>query len=168
MIRYLFSYCLPLTASEEMAQVHIQSCKMLTENVFAVKYMQSGREPQSSGYSRRLMLRRSWVQIPAPYGHFFTYICCKICNDICLIKTKNKRVKRQGLALFKKYMQTVRHKVAHATHPTCIFCTVRKRVLIHLFVVNTHQNNATPILMIYGSKSFQTNTYFGRQTFRTS
>ena len=39
----------------------------------------SGREPWSSGYGRRLMFWRSWVQIPAPNTGwtFFTFICCK-------------------------------------------------------------------------------------------
>ena len=42
-----------------------------------------GREPWSSGYGWRLMFERSWVRILAPYtgwtfGHFFTFICCKI------------------------------------------------------------------------------------------
>ena len=35
------------------------------------------------------MYERSWVRIPAPNtGHFFTLICCKNCNDICLKRPK--------------------------------------------------------------------------------
>ena len=47
------------------------------------KKRQIGREPWSSGYGRRLMFQRSWVQIPAPYTgwtFFHIHICCKICN----------------------------------------------------------------------------------------
>ena len=41
-----------------------------------------GREPWSSGYGRRLMFQRLWVQIPALYTGwtFFTFICCKNFN----------------------------------------------------------------------------------------
>ena len=44
----------------------------------------------SSGYGRRLIVRRSCVQIPAPYNGwiFFAYICYKICNDNCLKRPK--------------------------------------------------------------------------------
>ena len=36
-------------------------------------------------------------------GHVFTFICCKNCNDVCLLeKTANKRLKRPGLADFLK------------------------------------------------------------------
>ena len=59
-----------------------------------------GREPWSIGYGRRLMFQRSWVQIPAPFdGHFFTLICCKICND--LKDWKNDK-RGRGLALLKQ------------------------------------------------------------------
>ena len=36
------------------------------------------------------MLRGSWVQIPALYTGwtFFTIICCKNCNDVCLKRPK--------------------------------------------------------------------------------
>ena len=50
------------------------------------------REPWSSGYERRLMFQRSWVQILAPYvgwtWHFFTLICCKNYNDNCSKRPK--------------------------------------------------------------------------------
>ena len=46
------------------------------------------KQPWSSGYGRRLMFPRSWVQFPAPYTgrtlHVFTLIFCKKYNDICL------------------------------------------------------------------------------------
>ena len=62
-----------------------------------------GREPWSSGYGRRLMFRRSGVQIPAPYTGwtFFTYILCKNCNDVCLKRQKINK-KRRVLAHFLK------------------------------------------------------------------
>ena len=38
-----------------------------------------GREHWSSGYGKRLMFRKLWVQTPAQYTGwaFFTFICCK-------------------------------------------------------------------------------------------
>ena len=53
-----------------------------------------GQEPWSSGYVRRLMYEgcgfESWHHI---LDHFFTYICCKNWNDVCLKRPKinNKR-----------------------------------------------------------------------------
>ena len=46
--------------------------------------------PWSSGYGRRLMFQWLWVWIPAPYSGwtFFTFICCKNCNDVCLKRPK--------------------------------------------------------------------------------
>ena len=49
-----------------------------------------GQEPCSSGYGRRHMFRRWWVQIPATYtGRTFFHIsiCCKICNNVCFLKS---------------------------------------------------------------------------------
>ena len=44
----------------------------------------------SSGHGMRLMLRRLWVRIAALYTGwaFFTYICCKNFNDVCLKRPK--------------------------------------------------------------------------------
>ena len=46
----------------------------------------------SSGYERRLMFKRSWVWILVPFTgwkwHFFTLICCKKYNDVCLKRPK--------------------------------------------------------------------------------
>ena len=52
--------------------------------------LNADREPWSSGYERRLMFQRLWVQIPAPYSgsSFFTFICCKIVKFA--LKDKNK------------------------------------------------------------------------------
>ena len=53
-----------------------------------------GREPWSSGYGKRLTFQRMWVQILALHTAwtFFTYICCKNCNDVCLKRPKiNKK-----------------------------------------------------------------------------
>ena len=33
-------------------------------------------------------------------GHFFTYICCKNCNDVCLKKTENKLKRGRGWPIF--------------------------------------------------------------------
>ena len=43
----------------------------------------------SSGYGRRLLVQRSWVQISAQYTEwtFFTFICCKNCI-VCFIRPK--------------------------------------------------------------------------------
>ena len=38
-------------------------------------------------------------------GHFFTCICCKICNDVCLKRSKINN-KRPGLAHFLKITST--------------------------------------------------------------
>ena len=43
------------------------------------------REPWSSGYMRRLIVKRSWLRIPSPDGHFFTMIFCKNFT-VCLFK----------------------------------------------------------------------------------
>ena len=60
-----------------------------------LKFTGSGREPRPFGYGRRLMFQRSWVRISALYTGwtFFTYICCKNWNDVCLKRPKinNKR-----------------------------------------------------------------------------
>ena len=56
----------------------------------------------SSGYGRRLMFQRSWVQIPAPYTGwtFFTFICCKNCI-VCLKRPKINE-KEAGVGPLKK------------------------------------------------------------------
>ena len=62
-----------------------------------------GQEPWSSGYGRRLMFQRLWVQIPAPYtGWTFFYlpICCK--NYYVCLKRRKQMKKRPGLAHFFK------------------------------------------------------------------
>ena len=53
-----------------------------------------------SGYRRRLIIRRAWVQIPAPFTGW-TFICCKICI-LCLKKTENKHKRVQGWPFSKK------------------------------------------------------------------
>ena len=49
------------------------------------------------------MGQRSFVRILAPHTQwtFFTYICCKNCNDVCL-KRPQINDKRPGLAHLKK------------------------------------------------------------------
>ena len=53
--------------------------------VFQLRIIETLREPWFSGYGRRLMFQRSWVQILAPDTEwtFFTFICCKNYN-VCL------------------------------------------------------------------------------------
>ena len=46
----------------------------------------------------------SWHCIVA--GHFFTNICCKNCNDVCLKRQKINYKRGQGWAIFKKKTQT--------------------------------------------------------------
>ena len=45
------------------------------------------QEPWSNGYGWRLMFKRLWVWIPVPYT-WWTLICCKNCNDVCLKRPK--------------------------------------------------------------------------------
>ena len=68
-----------------------------------LKFTGSGREPWPFGYGRRLMFRRSWVRISALLldGHFFTYICCKNWNDVCLKRPKTSE-KEVGVGPFFK------------------------------------------------------------------
>ena len=50
------------------------------------------------------MFQRLWVRISAPFTGwtFFTYICCKNCNDVCLKRPKIKNDKRgRGWPIFK-------------------------------------------------------------------
>ena len=66
-----------------------------------VKLHLLGQEPWSSGFGRRLISWRSWVQIPAQYTGwtFFTYICCKNCS-VCLKRRKYMK-KMPGWPIFK-------------------------------------------------------------------
>ena len=65
-----------------------------------------GQELWSSGYGRRLTIQRLWVRIPAPYTgwkrHFFTLICCKICNNVCLKRPKMNEKEAELAHFFKK------------------------------------------------------------------
>ena len=68
--------------------------------------MNLGWEPWSSGYRKKLTFQRSWVRIPAPYTGwtFFTFICCKNCNDVCLKRPKinEKRGRSWPIFFYKK------------------------------------------------------------------
>ena len=64
-----------------------------------------GREPWSSAYGRRLMIRRSWVQILAPYTGW-TLICCKIYKDVCLKRPKINDKRGRGWPIFLLWPQT--------------------------------------------------------------
>ena len=63
-----------------------------------------GWEPWSSGYGRRLISRRLWVRIPAPYTGWtiFTYICCKNYND-CVKRRKSTKRLEMAHFLIKTY-----------------------------------------------------------------
>ena len=52
--------------------------------------------PWSSGYGRRLLLKRLWVRIlaPDPGWTFFTLLCCKNCTVYLYEKSDNKRKER--------------------------------------------------------------------------
>ena len=58
----------------------------------------------SPGYVRRLMFRRSWVQIQAPYTvwTFLTFICCKNCIVWLNRRKQNEKEARNGR--FKKFL----------------------------------------------------------------
>ena len=77
-----------------------------------------GVEPWPSGYGKRLMFQRLWVRILALYTGwtFFTYICCKNCNDVCLkrpkiskkrpvFKKRNLKIKTVTLITTSRYKQ---------------------------------------------------------------
>ena len=51
------------------------------------------------------MFQRLWVQIPALYTGwtFFTCICCKNCNDVCLKRPKINDKRGRGWPIFRKY-----------------------------------------------------------------
>ena len=61
-----------------------------------------GREPWSSGNGRRLMYQRLWVQILSLYTGwtYFTNICCKNCNDVCLKRPKINDKRGRGWPIF--------------------------------------------------------------------
>ena len=69
------------------------------------------REPWSSDYGRRLVFQRSWVWILSLYTgwtwHFYTLICCKNCNNVCLKRPKINE-KEAGVGPFKKEHYTKR------------------------------------------------------------
>ena len=52
------------------------------------------------------MLRNSWLRIPASYTGwtFFTYICCKNCNDACLIRPKINDKRGRGWPIKKIHL----------------------------------------------------------------
>ena len=75
------------------------------KNYFQTKKFFLRREPWSSGYEMRLIYQRLWVRFPAPYTgwtwHFFTLICCKNFNDVCL-KSPKINEKEAGVGPFFK------------------------------------------------------------------
>ena len=64
-----------------------------------------GREPWSSGYGMggdSYAKGRGFASCHCILdGHFFTYICCKNCNDVCLKRAKINE-KEAGVGPFKK------------------------------------------------------------------
>ena len=77
---------------------YLNSCKRRYNNFFlwAGALVYSLRE--------ETRIKRLWVRIPVPETGwtFFTFICCKNCNNVCLKRPKNKQKKRPGLAHFLK------------------------------------------------------------------
>ena len=79
------------------------------------------------------MFQRSWGQFPALYTGwtFFTYICCKNCNDVCLKRPKINN-KRPGLAHQNKLKMNqlitwekpkIRHKRGVFAYVSCSRCS---------------------------------------------
>ena len=58
------------------------------------------------------MIQRSWIRIPAPNTGriFFTYICCKNCNDVCLKRPKINDKRGRGWPFFYKNTLVVIYK----------------------------------------------------------
>ena len=69
------------------------------QNLFTNKFSVHGQEPWSSGYGRRLVFQRLWVQILASNTGwtFFTFICCKNCN---VVRKDENKLKRAGVGTF--------------------------------------------------------------------
>ena len=86
-----------------------ESCPLQICNTHK-RFVRLGREPWSSGYGRRLMYRRSWVRIPAPYTGwtFFTIICCKY--YIVHLKRSKINEEEAGDVLFHKNMMKWKDK----------------------------------------------------------
>ena len=83
---------------------------IIVDQIVRLRCWELKNHPWSSGYGRRLTIQRSWVWIPAPYTgwtwHFFTLICCKNCNNVCLRGAENKRKRGRGWPIFKKTTPT--------------------------------------------------------------
>ena len=69
------------------------------DDVEVRKFIQGGSPGLPSVYGSRLVVRKSWVRIPAPYPGwaFFTFICGKNCN----LRLQKYMKKRSGLAHLK-------------------------------------------------------------------
>ena len=99
-----------------------------------------GREPWSSGQGRRLMFQRSWVRIPL---YFFTYICCKNFNGVCLKRPKINNWRGRGWPIFWRKTLGIR-QVFHDTEilADCICSTSAHLSFANLtFVVKAHQED---------------------------
>ena len=72
-----------------------------------------GQDPWSSGYGKRLTFGRSLVRFPAPYTGwtFFTFICCKNCDDVCLKRPKINEKEAGVGPFFKKRWKRDTEKV---------------------------------------------------------
>ena len=65
-------------------------------------YIGTGREPWSSGYGRKLIIRRLWVRTLVPYTGwtFFTFICCNYWT-VCLKRPKINEKRGRGRTFLK-------------------------------------------------------------------
>ena len=63
--------------------------------------MNIGQDPWSSGYGRKLMFQRLWVQIPTQYtGLTFFHILFVVKIEMCVWKDENKRKRDRGWHIF--------------------------------------------------------------------
>ena len=89
-----------------------------------LKYL--GQEAWSSGYGRRLVFWGSWVRILAQWP-FFTYICCKNCNAVCLKRLKINNKRGRGwpiIKIFIKYRCLEKVSAKNRNCSSAIFLTI--------------------------------------------
>ena len=95
-IYHLFSsFCLSLSVSFSFCLCHPESQNIRLSLCFTISFClpmnpSFTKYYKLTGYGRRLMFRRLWVPIPGPHTGwtFFTFICCKHCNDVFLKRPK--------------------------------------------------------------------------------
>ena len=77
---------------------------LLYQKAFMSTNQQPGKEPWSSGYGSRFMFQRSrvWILVLYTGWTFFTFICLKNCNDVCLKRLKINNKRGRGWPIFFK------------------------------------------------------------------